>query len=307
MPAKRLSIEKRAAILATLAEGTPINAVCRIFKAGKHAVLRIVEETGEALSDYMDKNFRDLPCQRVEMDEQWQYVGKHESRMAQREAERGDFWLWCAIDADTKLAFSHSVGRRDMASGNVFVADVASRVSGPVQIATDNHAPYPRMIRAAFGYEGYSHGTETKIFGEPAKPFMTPTDWYIKQRIEARKPVSRVAKSKREAVSGSPDLGSLTTSHIERMFLTVRQESTRFTRKTLGYSKDLRMHKLAVATHLGIYNLVRRHKGLDGYTPAQAAGVEQERWTLEQVVEMTDTYFRAKEDAAFEAAFAALA
>ena len=36
---------------------------------------------------------------------------------------------------------------------------------------------------------------------------------------------------------------------------------------------------------------------------AVAAGVEYERWSLEQVVEMTDEYFRGKEDAKFEAAF----
>jgi len=46
-------------------------------------------------------------------------------------------------------------------------------------------------------------------------------------------------------VVGSPDLGSLTTSHIERVFLTVRQELKRYQRKGLGYSKDLETHKLA--------------------------------------------------------------
>ena len=40
---------------------------------------------------------------------------------------------------------------------------------------------------------------------------------------------------------GSPDLESLTTSHIERAFLTTRQELKRFERKTLGYSKSVEM------------------------------------------------------------------
>jgi hypothetical protein len=44
-----------------------------------------------------------------------------------------------------------------------------------------------------------------------------------------------------------------------------------------------------------------------GTTPAVAAGVELERWTLERVVEMTETYWRAKEDSDFKKAFAALA
>jgi len=45
------------------------------------------------------------------------------------------------------------------------------------------------------------------------------------------------------------------------------------------------------------------HKTL-GTTPAVAAGVELEPWTLEQVVEVTAGYFREKENAKFEAAFA---
>ena len=56
--------------------------------------------------------------------------------------------------------------------------------------------------------------------------------------------------------------------------------------------------------HFGIYNFVRVHKTL-GTTPAVAAGIEFERWSLERVVEMTADYMRRKEDAEFERAFAA--
>jgi hypothetical protein len=61
--------------------------------------------------------------------------------------------------------------------------------------------------------------------------------------------------------------------------------------------------RLATALHFGIYNFVRVHTTL-GTTPAVAAGIELERWSLERVVEMTAEYFRAKEDAKFEQAFA---
>jgi len=47
---------------------------------------------------------------------------------------------------------------------------------------------------------------------------------------------------------------------------------------------------------------VRIHKTLET-TPAVAAGVEYERWSLEQAVEMTAEYLRRKEDAKFEDAF----
>jgi hypothetical protein len=121
--------------------------------------------------------------------------------------------------------------------------------------------------------------------------------------LGATKGVRKMVTAERRAVVGSPDLGSLTTSHIERAFLSVRQELKRFQRKGLGFSKDLDTHKAAIALHFGIYNFVRIHKTL-GTTPAVAAGVELERWGLEDVVEMTANYFRRKEDAEFEKAFA---
>ena len=77
MANKRQSKEKRALILAALCEGTPIRACARMFKTDKKRIGRVIRETGEAFADYMDKNFRDLPCVRIEMDEQWQYVGAH--------------------------------------------------------------------------------------------------------------------------------------------------------------------------------------------------------------------------------------
>jgi len=297
---KRLSKEKQALILAALCEGAPIRAVVRMFRVDDETVMRVIKETGEAFADYMDANFRDLPCSRIEMDEQWQYVGCHSGRMVKPEKGKGDFWLWACIDADTKLVFSHRVGKRDNWTGRMFVEDVRSRVKGAVQIATDNHRPYAFHIRGAFGYEGYSYGQETKVFGEPML-----SDGTLAQ-LGRNEGVRRLKTAERKAVVGSPDLESLTTSHIERAFLTVRQELKRFQRKGLGYSKDLEMHKLAVALHFGIYNFVRIHSTL-GTTTAVAAGVEFERWSLEQVVEMTAEYLRRKEDAKFEDAFAKLA
>lgn len=295
MANQRLSKDKRALVLAMLCEGTPINAVSRVLGVAKETILRIIEETGEALADYMHREFRDLPCARIEMDEQWQYVGKHGQRMAKREENKGDFWLWCAIDPDTKLIVNYYVGRRNWQAAEDFVEGTAKRTKGNVQITTDGLASYAPAIRAYFGDVDYA--TEIKEFGEPR--ILNASDWHLKRKNG----VEKIVSATRQVVFGSPSLSSATTSHIERVFLSVRQECTRFTRMTLGYSKKLTMHKAAVNLWMGVYNLVRRHKGIDGQTPAQVAGIEEKRWTLLDVVEMTDAYFKAKEDAAFLAAF----
>ena len=164
-----------------------------------------------------------------------------------------------------------------------FASSFSKRVRLPVQIATDNHRPYAFHIRQHFGYEGYNYGTETKIFGEPMLADGTLA------RLGRNEGVRKMQTAERKAVVGSPDLESLTTSHVERAFLTVRQELKRFERKGLGYSKNLEMHRLAVTLHFGVYNFVRHHHTL-GTTPAVAAGLEEKPWSLERVVEMTEAH-----------------
>lgn len=237
MDKRRLSREKQAFILAAICEGTPVRAIARMMRTEKYVITRVVRETGVAFADYMDREFRDLRCLRIEMDEQWQYVGAHAGRLPKGDkTERGDYWLWACIDADTKLVLSHKVGKRDWITGYTFVKDVRERINGPVQIATDNLRAYPFHIRTHFGYEGYSYGTETKIFGDPLL-----LDGSL-ARYGKNEGVRKLHTAKREAVVGSPDLKSLTTSHVERLFLSVRQELKRFHRKGLGYSKDLDTH-----------------------------------------------------------------
>lgn len=165
MPNARLSNEKQVFILAALSEGMAINATCRMFGVGKNAVLRVIDETGEAMAVYMRTNFRDLPCEQVAFDEAWQYVGKHGQRMATKEDDRGDFWLWGAICNVSRLVISWHIGSRKGGDCQRFVYDVAGRIKGKVQITTDALASYPPTIRMAFG-ERASHATEIKEFFE---------------------------------------------------------------------------------------------------------------------------------------------
>ena len=95
MANKRLLKEKQTLVLMALCEGMPIRAAARMFKVGKNTIHRLICETGEAFADYMDKELRDLPCSRIEMDEQWQYVGCRAGRLPKDDkTERGDYWLW---------------------------------------------------------------------------------------------------------------------------------------------------------------------------------------------------------------------
>lgn len=82
----------------------------------------------------------------------------------------------------------------------------------------------------------------------------------------------------------------------------MRQGNKRCARKTLAYSKSWDNHALTASLYIFIYNMVRVHETLKT-TPAVALGVAAKRWTLEQVVAMTDDYGKRMEAAEFEAAF----
>ena len=46
----------------------------RLTGASKNTLAKLGEDAGEAFSEYQDRTFRDLPCQRVQVDEIWSFI-----------------------------------------------------------------------------------------------------------------------------------------------------------------------------------------------------------------------------------------
>ncbi len=86
------------------------------------------------------------------------------------------------------------------------------------------------------------------------------------------------------AFSGRPDMSLASTSHVERLNGTTRLHMRRLTRLTYAFSKKLENFEAAVGLHFAYYNFVKRHNSLR-CTPAQAAGIEREQWTVANLVE----------------------
>jgi len=61
----------------------------------------------------------------------------------------------------------------------------------------------------------------------------------------------------------------------------------RFTRLTNAFSKKVEAHADSLAIYFFHYNFCRNHKTL-GKTPAQAAGVTDERLSMEDLVKLMD-------------------
>jgi len=86
------------------------------------------------------------------------------------------------------------------------------------------------------------------------------------------------------------------TAYVERTHLTSRHFNSRLSRKTLGFSKAVELHRAAVVWGDSIYNLVRPLKTLRQEvsadsprywrprTPAMAANLTDHIWTVKELV-----------------------
>ena len=196
-----------------------------------------------------------------------------------------------SIDPKSKAVINWRTGKRGHAAANAFAADLAGRITGRTQITSDQLQSYPFAIRGAFE-DRADYAQEKKVF---QKTRVDGPHWQMMR-------VNPLVGVERKAILGKPDLKTSTVCHAERFFLTMRQSNKRVARKTLAYSKSWENHGLMASIHIFVYNLVRRHETTK-QTPAVMLGVTDRRWTLEDVVAMTERYMQAQEAAAFESAF----
>lgn len=272
----QLPIEKRAAIVRALVEGTSIRAIGRMVGVSKNTVQKLFEDIGAACAAYEDKTLRGLTCQRVQCDEIWAFCQAKEKNVAHHNKGVygfGDIWTWTAIDPDTKLLVSWYVGLRSTADAQAFMNDLAARVVNLGQISTDGLVAYPFVIRRAFG-DRVNYGQIVKLYdyNAPDAPRYSPP---------------KCIALKREAFIGNPDPEHISTSHVERHNLTMRMSIRRFTRLTNAHSKKAENHAASVALHSMHYNFVRINQSIR-CTPAMAAKITDRVWEIEDLLNLMD-------------------
>jgi len=84
------------AVVAALVEGNSIRATVRMTGVAKNTVVKLLCDLGRACSDYQDKTFVNLKCERIQCDEIWSFVGaKEKNCSAEMKAKgAGDVWEW---------------------------------------------------------------------------------------------------------------------------------------------------------------------------------------------------------------------
>jgi IS1 family transposase len=185
--------------------------------ADKKTVLRLLIEVGDFCMEYQDTAFRNLNCRRIQVDECWQFVYAKQKNVTPEIAARqiaGDTWLWCAIDADTKLVPAWTVGPRSAGTAHDFMNDLAARLSHRVQLTSDGLKLYLEAVDYAFsGMIDYA--MLVKIYGSDPKE-------------ERRYSPAQCIACETHRISGNPDPKHISTSYIERQNLSCTDDQSAF-------------------------------------------------------------------------------
>jgi len=274
----RLDMDRALQCLKLLVEGMSVRATMRVTGVNRTTILDLMAFVGNNCERLMAARFVALPVKDVQVDEVWGFVGMKEktrTRFYEGLDDVGDAYCFIGIERTTKLILAWHLGRRSACDAHEFSRKLAAATSGQFQVTTDGFKPYRTAIPAAL----------------PTADYATLVKEYATKEDDHRYSPGEVSGVKKRAVNGNPEMGRACTSHVERSNLTVRMQDRRMTRLTNAFSKKWANLRASHALHFAYYNFCRPHQTLteqaDGRktTPAMAAGLESEPWTLRQLVE----------------------
>ena len=265
-------LDRAIQVFTLLTEGMSVRAISRVTGIHKTTILSLLTTVADKCRGVFNAKVQNVRAHYVQADEAWTFVHTKAKRVRPNDpAEYGDQYVWLALDSDTKAILSFYVGKRDGLSAYEFIEDLSKRIAGRCQLTTDGLDAYPPAVEEHFGAD--------VDFAQLVKNYAAPRtdgpDWF--------RPSSHVVSTVPTPVMGNPDFERISTSHIERVNLTVRMQLRRFTRLTNGFSKKLANLKAAVAVFVVWYNFCRVHQTLR-VTPAMEAGLTDHVWTVLELV-----------------------
>lgn len=274
---KQLSKEQRVAVVRCLVEGCSIRSTVRITGVAKNTIQKLTRDLGESCLAYQHRALRNLGCRRIECDEIWNFCYAKDKNLPDSirgQPGVGSMWTWTAICAESKLIVSWRLGARDAHSAYMFVGDVSKRLANRVQLTTDGNRLYIDAVETHFGAK-IDYAMLVKKYGNSPEG----------ETAETRYSPGKCLGTGKRQITGEPDMDQVSTSYAERQNLNIRMQNRRFTRLTNAFSKKAEMLTYSLAITFFYHNFVRVHQTLR-MTPAMKAGVDRNKWTIEDMVDL---------------------
>lgn len=198
---------------------------------------------------------------------------------------------------DTRLRIGRAIEKTEEEIAPKIMEQVKKHApqGGPPALATDGKGAYREAMLETWGtVPEYSGQGRPPTIPKPGK------DWQYLQVIKKREG-NRLVSVTVKVIYGDPkDVKNVLgehTAYVERTHLTSRQMNGRLVRKTLSFSKDLRLLQAASALEDALYNFTRPLKTLrvelenpshsarwKQRSPAMAAGLTDHIWTAQQLL-----------------------
>jgi IS1 family transposase len=156
---KQASGERIVRVLACLAEGLGIRATARVFEVDPNTVLHWLVEAAEQLRAFSAYFLCDVHVRQLQLDELYAVLrevksGEISEDEAIKRLERSPYWVWSAMDPESKLLLVIDVGTRTLEMAQRVVHRVVQRLApGCVPLCfTDGLKDYGTAFLAHFGY-----------------------------------------------------------------------------------------------------------------------------------------------------------
>jgi len=300
-----------------LAEGLGIRATARVFEVEANTVLHWLVEAAEQLTAFSAYFLCDLHVKQLQLDELYAVLrdlkaGVLSEDEALKRLERSPYWVWTAMDPDSKLLLVIDVGSRTLAVAQRVVHQVTQVLApGCVPLClTDGLKDYTTALLTHFGQ--WMQPARRRDKGPLPKPRWVPVPALLYAQV-----VKSYRRRRIVGVTYRVGFGTLerlqqvlsacgrkiNTAFVERLNLDIRQRVAAVGRRvnTLCQGEDGLRQQLAVY-HV-YYNFCLPHTSLrqpllvpeptNGSgstkrwrpcTPAMAAGLTDHVWSLKEVL-----------------------
>jgi IS1 family transposase len=314
---KRMSVELIVRVLACLAEGLGIRATARVFEIDPNTVLQWLVEAADQLQAFSAYFLCDLHVRQLQLDELYAVLrgvkdGEISEDNAIKRLERSPYWVWTAMDPQSKLLVVVDVGSRTLAMAQRVVHQV-TEVLAPGYVPlflTDGLQDYATALLTHCGQ--WMHPKRRQDKGPRPKPRWTPLPELLYAQVVKSYRRRRLVGVTHRVVFGTQRAieqllaacgWTINTAFVERLNLDIRQRVAAIGRRV----NTLCQGEASLRNQLGLFqvyhNFVVPHASLrqrlplpeatNGSgsakvwrpcTPAMAAGLTDHVWSLREVL-----------------------